>query len=355
MRKAIIAAMLGLCASMTAQTETSQYKPGVTEQGAVYFLPKTTIRISVLVEKTTYTPGEFCMYANKYLKQMDVVQKQTVKHKVLTMGLTSLGAADKTHAYSVKFNAKTSASNVVLADDGTLLAINTEPYKQEKPNTFTAAPKPEPLNPRKFMSEEILSAANKSKMAELTALEIFEIRESKNLLTRGQADFMPQDGKQLQLMLDNMTLQDKALTQLFCGYETKDTTEHILYITPDKDFKKQVLFRLSQQLGFVDNDDLSGTPYYIDITDLKSLPEPSPMPEQKKNGAVEGIFVNVPGRVKATIYHGNKPMGSFDLSAAQYGYTEFLSGELFNKRYTTKLVLSPITGAIMKLEAEMPK
>ena len=79
------------------------------------------------------------------------------------------------------------------------------------------------------------------------------------------------------------------------------------------------------------------------------------MPEQKKNGAVEGIFVNVPGKVKATIYHGNKPMGSFDLSAAQYGYTEFLSGELFNKRYTTKLVLSPITGAIMKLEAEMPK
>ena len=35
-----------------AQTLLSQYRPGVTPEGAVYCLPKTALRFSVLVEKT---------------------------------------------------------------------------------------------------------------------------------------------------------------------------------------------------------------------------------------------------------------------------------------------------------------
>ena len=57
----IIALVLGTTGSL-AQTVISQYKPGVTSEGAVYYLPKTAIRSTLLVEKTTYTPGEFCKY-----------------------------------------------------------------------------------------------------------------------------------------------------------------------------------------------------------------------------------------------------------------------------------------------------
>ena len=38
---------------LTAQTLTAPYQPGVTSEGAVYFLPKTAIRITVQIEKTT--------------------------------------------------------------------------------------------------------------------------------------------------------------------------------------------------------------------------------------------------------------------------------------------------------------
>lgn len=356
MKKIITAALLMVCSFASAQTETTPYKPGVTEKGAVYFLPKTSLRITLLVEKTTYTPGQFCKYASHYLRLMDVEQKPSIKHKIINIAMTSFGVADKSKAYAVKFDAKTSASNVVLAEDGTLLAINTEPYKMKEPQPFVAAPKPVRPDARQFMSEEIISAQNPVKMAELTAQEIYDIRESKNLLTRGQADFMPKDGAQLQIMLNDLNKQDQNLTQLFTGIVEKDTIEHVITITPDKNFGKQILFRLSQILGVVDKDDLSGTPYYINIEDLKSLPEKTIVPDNKKKGdAVEGIFVNVPGRVKASIYKGNQLMGSFELTAAQYGFTEFLSGDLFNKRYTTQLVLSPITGAILKLDAEMPK
>jgi hypothetical protein len=52
----IIALVLGATGAL-AQTVISQYKPGVTSEGAVYYLPKTAIRITIQVEKTTYTPG----------------------------------------------------------------------------------------------------------------------------------------------------------------------------------------------------------------------------------------------------------------------------------------------------------
>lgn len=356
MKKLFVAALLAVSGAVFAQTETAPYKPGVTEEGAVYFLPKTSLRITLLVEKTTYKPGMFAKYAERYLRLMDVEQKETVKHKVINIGMKSYGEADKSKAYTVKFNAKTSATNVVLAEDGTLLAINTDPYKIQPTTEFVAAQKPAKTDPRKYMKEEILAAQSLEKMAELTASDIYEIRESKNLLTRGQADFMPKDGAQLQIMLNDLNAQDKALTQLFTGTIEKDTTEHVIELTPDKNYGKQILFRLSQKLGFVDKDDLSGTPYYLSIEDLKSLPEYTPVPDNKKKGDVTyGIFVNVPGRIQTTIFKGNQMMGRFDLSAAQFGFTEFLSGDLFNKRYTTKLVLSPYTGAILKLEAEMPK
>ena len=37
-------------------------------QGTSYFLPKTVLKFHLLVEKTTFKPGELAEYANKYMK-----------------------------------------------------------------------------------------------------------------------------------------------------------------------------------------------------------------------------------------------------------------------------------------------
>jgi hypothetical protein len=41
------------------------------------------------------------------------------------------------------------------------------------------------------------------------------------------------------------------------------------------------------------------------------------------------------------------------MPAAQFGRTELLSADLFDKRYTTHLWLNPVTGAIDRLDAEI--
>ena len=197
MRKLIAASLIMLSSMTSAQTQISKYQPGVTPEGAIYFLPKTALRIVVQVEKTTYTPGDFCKYSERYLRMKNVEQEPYVSYKVTSITPTPFGVADKSKCYAVKYNQKNATANITLADDGTLLAINADARQPETPTKFIPAPKPKDVNPRLFMSEEILAAGSTAKMAELTALEIYDIRDSKNQLTRGQADFMPKDGEQL--------------------------------------------------------------------------------------------------------------------------------------------------------------
>ena len=352
--------------STFSQTVSSFYQPGVTAEGAVYFLPKTAVRVTVEVEKTTYTPGDLCQYAERYLRLRDVSPTPSVGYRITAIRQEPVAVADTTKRYAVKFDPRTSATNIRLSDDGVLVGINTEvrgekqevrDYTQPKNNSLTShsSPLTSKLNPRQFMSEDALAAGSTSKMAELIAQDIYEIRDSRNQLVRGQADNMPKDGEQLRLMLNQLNLQDRALTSLFAGTTVSDTTRHTFLIVPDSVIVRDILFRFSQKLGLVDADDLAGVPYYINIDDLSTVPAPAPVDPRKKLKPIDGIFVNIPGRLRATVSDGQQAIITSEFPAGQFGNVELLSGSLFNKRFTTRLWLNPLSGAIERLDAEQPK
>lgn len=347
-----------LLASATAgaQTQVGTYRPGVTQDGATFFLPKTALRISVLVEKTTYTPGTYASYAQRFLRLNGVSTEPDVSYRVLAVTPTAVAMADTTKAYSVKFNNKSVAVNVALSDVGTLLAVNATPLPMEQTQRFKPARKATPLNPQRFLTEEILAAGSMSKMAQLTAQEIYDIRDNRSQLVKGQADFMPKDGEQMKLMLNQLDMQDQALTSLFAGVTERDTIEKIVVLCPPREMQRELLFRFSQKLGLVDDDDLAGVPYYIDVKNLTALPATDRASESKKKKAAEhGLYYNVPGRMRATIVQGNDIVTSDEFPAPQFGTVELLSGDLFNKHYGTRLWLNPVSGAIDRLEAERPK
>lgn len=344
--------------SASAQTQTTVYRPGVTPEGIVYYLPKTALRIAVRVEKTIYTPGDFQKYSEKYLRISNVPEEAAVSFKLIDTRITAMGVADKNRVYAIELNPKTSAPNVSLSEDGVLLAVNTTAPKAEaQPAMFRPAKKPAKTDPRQYLSQEILASGSIIKMAELTATEIYDVRESKNALVRGEADFMPQDGEQLRLMLKKLDEQDAALSSMFTGTTEKDTSEVVFTIVPEKETDKQVLFRFSRKLGIVDNDDLAGTPYYISIENLNDIPEQAPLDEKakKKKEETNGLFVNVPAKMRVTLYDGNKEIDRCETKAGQFGYVELLSGDLFNKKFSTRLTLDPLSGAIKKLDLEQPK
>lgn len=345
-----------LTVQATAQTEVSTYKPGITPEGVTYFLPKTALRVAVTVKKTHYTPGEFSEYAERFLRIKDAPKTAYDKWDIEKVEVFPYGEADKTKAFTVKLKAKTSAPLVELATDGRLLSINTKATESDAtlPTAKIIRKATDGKSGSDYKTEEILSAGSMTKMAELTANEIYDIRENRLLLTKGQADFMPKDGEQLKLMLANLDEQEEGLLCLFKGTSSEETHVYTFDLCPTTEIAKETLFCFSKYLGITDNDDPAGRPFFISVTDLKTLPVAVAQEEGKKKEA-EDVRYLIPSRAQIRVFSDEKELASVTIPMAQFGRTEHLGGDLFNKKYTTKVQISPVTGNIVKIEAAQPE
>lgn len=353
MRKAFFLLSILYITSATAQTEVVQ---GVTvgkDYGVVYTLPKSEINIEVKVNKVVYTPGEYCRYADRYLRLNNVSADPQEYWEPVSFTASSVGVPDNSQTYFIKLKDKTVAPLVELTKDGLIKSINAPLSGTETkaaPNVKAQIPKKK-LNPRDFLTEEILMASSSAKVAELIAKEIYNIRESRNALLRGQADNMPKDGEQLKLMLDNLEAQENAMVELFSGTRTTEEKTYTIRITPNKGIKNEVAFRFSKKLGVLDKEDLAGSPIYITITDLETVKIPVETDKDKKKKP-EGVAYNVPGKARVTLTDGSKKLFEEDLPIIQFGVVEYLAPVLFNKNTTVKVLFYPSTGGIMKLDRE---
>ena len=195
---------LALCCTvlgMQAQTDVTNFVPGSTLEGVSYFLPKTAFRITIISEKTVTKPGDFYKYANRYLRLPNVPAEESVSWAIKSIKLEPFGVPDKDKAYSIKIKSKTVAPLVGLSSSGILLSINTDANEEFLPELPDAVPATKPEDPRSYMTQEMLTAGSTAKMAELCAEEIYDLRDSRNALIKGEADNTPKDGAQLQLML----------------------------------------------------------------------------------------------------------------------------------------------------------
>ena len=72
------ALLLGCMTTMAQPVSSSKLQEGKVPEGTVYYLPKTVIHFHLLIEKKTYTPGIFCQYAEKYLRQKPAGQDEDI-------------------------------------------------------------------------------------------------------------------------------------------------------------------------------------------------------------------------------------------------------------------------------------
>lgn len=329
-----------------AQTEVTTGIMRGKDYGVTYFLPKTEIEIVIDATKHTYMPGEFCKYAERYLRLNDVSADPEIYWTIDKVETRVVGVPDKDNVYFVKLKDKTVAPLMELTEDGVVSSINMPLSNRKADEKKKAAPAGQEIaDARKYLTEEILMAGSRAKMAELVAKEIYGIRESKNALLRGEADNMPQDGAQLKIMLDNLNLQEQAMTEMFSGTVKKEPKTFTIRLSP-KEMNNEVAFRFSKRLGVVANDDLAGEPYYITITDLKTPAIPADDGKKK----VEGIAYNVPGRAQVTLTGNNKKLFDDALPITQFGTVEYLAPVLFNKNSTTKVLFDTATGGLIKVD-----
>ena len=347
MKKGLIA--VGLLVSLSgAAQDVSTYTPGTLGEGVVYYLPKTEIELQVTATKVVYTPGEFCQYADRYLRMTGISSKPEEYWEINHIKVSSVGVPDPDNAYAVKLKDKSAASQVELTSEGIIKAINTTSPVEKTPATKITDMARKRIDPRSFMTEEILMAGSTAKMAELVAKEIYNIRESKNALVRGQADNMPKDGEQLKIMLANLEEQEAAMTEMFSGTLNKDEKIFNIRLTPDKEMDNEVAFRFSKKLGIVANNDLAGEPVYITLKNLKTVN----VPEDDGKKKVDGIAYNVPGKAQVILTEGKKQWFNGELPVTQFGTIEYLAPALFNKKSTVQVTFNPDTGGLIKVDRE---
>lgn len=337
---------MGLLASLSAYSQES-YVPQEGE-GIVYFLPKTKVAIDIVATKVDYQPGDFYLYASRYLRLNDISTKPETHWEIKDIHVRLAGVPDSTKAYIMKLKDKSVASNIQLTDNGIVKAINTTSTEQESlPDYKLETPQPHE-NASKYMTEDILMAGSSAKMAELTAREIYNIRDSKNLILRGQADTMPKDGASLQLVIDQLNKQEKALMQAFTGITDRTDKVFTILVEPGDNVKEQIAARFSTQLGVLPTNNLAGDPIYVSVRNTSNLP----VSEDGKKKKKDGIIYNVPGKGKVTVTYQGKKLFDDEMSFTQFGYTEVLVDGLFDKKVNTRVIFNPTTGGIVKIDKD---
>ena len=334
-----------------AQTDVTKFVPGSTLEGVSYFLPKTAFRVTIITEKKVTKPGDFHKYASRYLRLSNVPTEEKVEWSIKSIKLEPFGVPDKNKAYSIKVKSKTVAPLVSLSPDGILLSINTEATEEVLPELPEAVPAAKLENPRSYMTKEMLTAGSTAKMAELCAEEIYDLRDSRNSLIKGEADNTPKDGTQLQLMLNQLDKQTATLESLFKGTQQTSTEVTSFNFLPNQETDKEILFRFSQKLGIVDDDDLAGAPVYVSVRCTEQLPQTEENEEiaKKKAKMEKGVYYNIPVRAKVTIFNNQQEFCSTEFPMGQFGAVEILSNLLFDKQATTKVTFFQATGGTKEI------
>lgn len=364
MKLRVTVILLLLCnIAVMAQTAVTTYLPGISTEGAAYYLPKTAINVSITTEKTTYTPGELCQYADRYLRITGISDKESTFYTITSATLSTEGLPDASKLYHILFATNSVAPLVTLTESGILQAINTTVPKTPVADVVPVAPVQtrKALQARSYMTEEMLMTGSKAKLAELVAKEIYAIRESKNLIMRGQSEYMAKDAESLKIILSGLQEQEEALTQLFTGTTTVEMTTETYQVIPEGDADRVILGRFSRKLGLLHGDDLAGAPLYIDIHSKQVVPdsleqsvvEATKAKKGKKakgENRQDGLVYNLPGKAEVKVYTSTQTLVEEVLSLAQLGHTETLSSTLLTKKKDIKVILDPVTGALLHVE-----
>lgn len=339
----------------TAQKTTRVNAIKANNYGVIYSLPKTSFEVTLLVKKTTYHRGDFYPYAQRYLGIEKPITEDKTIFTLEDVSVANKGIPDKENSFMVAFRAKTVEPYVYLREDGLIVTINAEPEEAAPMEKLEIPEKTAPLvNPRRFFSQETLMAGSTAKQAELVARQVFDLRRSRSDILSGEAESMPPDGNAYKVVMEEIDMQEKALTELFSGSTESEYFTVSYTIVPDKeDIAGKVFARFSEKLGPVDADNLAGEPIRLTLTN-KTPSVPLQLSEkelkQLESKLSEGVVYNVPGKADLLIEFNNKTLVNKEVDVVQYGSQDVLVKKMFeNQKQPVKIFFYPELGAIKQI------
>lgn len=350
----ILSLLLVVASNAFAQRTTRVNAIKANNYGVIYSLPKTSFEVTLLVKKTIYRKGEFYPYAQRYLGIENPVIEDRIVYTLEDISVLNKGIADKNNSFMVEFRAKSLEPFVCLREDGVIAAINAEPEPEAIQGPDIPQGKAPSVNPRNYLSQEALMAGSTAKQAELVARQIFGLRSNRTDILAGEAENMPPDGNAYKMVMEEINLQEKALTELFTGTEETEYFTHNYTVIPDeKNIDRRVIARFSEKLGPVDADNLAGEPIYLSLVNKTPKVEMQLSERDLKrmeNKLSEGIVYNVPGKAGLTVEFRNRILADKEVDVVQYGSQDVLIRRMFdNAKQPVKIYFYPELGAIRQI------
>lgn len=326
------------------------------DYGLIYTLPLTALHVDLTARRDVAVRGPFYQYAKKYLGDATPVTENSEKWTLEKGEVSTYGVPDPEVQYLMQLKPG-SVTSISVDDNGMLLAINAEaeapelPAKGNKPVKTTAKHIDPAKEYLKYVDEDFIASQSLAKQAQMLAEALMEVRDSRISLTRGTADTMPADGRQLELMLNSLQEQEEALTAAFTGVVWSETEIRGFDAVPEGN-GETVICRLSDFEGFVDPDDLSGAPVTLVVREVSEGALPVDAKGEPKKMPKDAVVYNIPGSAEILLTAGDSQYFSREMDFAQFGVQFGLAPTLFSDRKEPYCaIFNPVTGALTEVSA----
>ena len=317
------------------------------ESALVYYSPKTEITLEFIYLEEHFERGLYADYAEAMLGITDAVMETK---KVCTLKDVRIGTATTTDYNRPHKVANEAGFPLLLTinDKGLLLGYNIVPKEKKGPkhDPKRHCPGQKPEARVVPLSEDVLTAANPEAQAHEIAKQIFHLRETRMYLLNGEVEHAPADGKAMELVLNELNEQERALTELFTGRKCMHPMHKTVRVEPTND--GELLF-FSEENGFTDGDNIDADTIEVRMACTQQVVQPVEDKKKKKGPQLTQIVYNVPGSCAVDVLYKGRSLDKRAIPVAQLGVDVSLPKSWFTGKELPKITFSEKTGNIVSV------
>ena len=262
-------------------------------QGTVsYSMPQTVLVFNVEAQKESFYAGPYARYARKYLG-IDAELYDRVSYTVTSVKMLPAVEADQSQLQLTSQGLVSGPAGAYTADRGWKYPVGKGTGFSDKgiPSNLTERTSTLYEADNHAVRQQVIVEKTTEVKAKEVADKIFEIRENKYKILVGDTD-ATYSGEAMKATIDALNKLEQDYLTLFTGYSEYGSQAATFEVIPaSRKNQTYVAFRLSDEEGLVPADNVSGKPYFVQLTVEEVAPAPA---VDSKSKPVQVINYRIP-------------------------------------------------------------
>jgi len=328
MNKTLKISLVAIFALITiqAQSQSNRQADKLPLGTIVYSLPSTTIQFVAEAGHESFIAGPYAKFAQKYLG-IQAREESGEFYKLVSVKMVPYIEADNSNIALNLGNSKTATLNFLeFINQGLIIWSDSNAGKEQKmrfaktmdKSAFTSSLSTSNLTNEKstlYKTVQTTSGLEKvavqqnqvveksmEKRAEETAALIFKLRDKRIDIITGETD-ATFSGEALKSAIDEINRLESEYLSLFIGKSSFDTQRMSFELVPYAESQKQmyIAFRISDNLGLLPSNNLSGRPV---VLELSQEGKPAEVPAMDLSTSKGRVIYRKPATMNAKVMDG---------------------------------------------------